>query len=126
MAISKHLSIWCLGVTCLLAPLQAVAEPIHAGPIFDEFDLTLAPGHRVEAAGPFFYSEQKETQHQWAIPPFFSRTTDPTLEYEEYDFLYPLLTYDKFGKETRWQIGQLFNFATGGTQSGNTNHRFAI
>ncbi|EEF60532.1 hypothetical protein [Pedosphaera parvula] len=126
MAISKHLSIWCLGFTCLLAPLQAVAESIHAGPLFDEFDLTLAPGHRVEAAGPFFYSEQKETQHQWAIPPFFSRTTDPTLEYEEYDFLYPLLTYDKFGKETRWQIGQLFNFATGGTQSGNTNHRFAL
>jgi hypothetical protein len=126
MTIIKYLSICSLGVVCLLAPLQTGAQGIHAGPLFDEFDLTLTPGHRVEAAGPFYYSEWSETRHQWAIPPFFAQVTDPAVEYEEYDILYPLLTYDKFGKETRWQIGQLFSFAAGGTQSDDTNHRFTL
>src|SRR3982074_151841 len=106
MSLIKNLIIFCLGVGCSLASSPVFAEEVYAGPIYDEFSLTLTPGRKVEAAGPFYYSQQIETLHQWAIPPFFSRTTDPAVEYEEYDVLYPLLTYDKFGEETRWQIGQ--------------------
>src|SRR5258706_9541494 len=61
--------------------LPASAAP-HAGPLFDHFDLTLAPGHRTEAAGPFFYLEENETTRTWAVPPLFSHTRDDATDYE--------------------------------------------
>src|SRR5690349_9538530 len=60
---------------CLLATLSAFGDdPGDFGPLFDNFPLTLQQGRRTEIAGPFYYSEQKETQHTWAIPPFFAHT----------------------------------------------------
>ena len=71
------LLLWGL-VLAVSASLSASAsDALHAGFLFDEFDLTLAPGHRTEALGPFFYSEQKETQRTWAVPPLLSYTRDP-------------------------------------------------
>ena len=93
-----------LGLAVGTSPCAATAEPLHAGPLFDEFDLTLAPGHRTEALGPFFYSEQKETQRIWAVPPVFSCTRDPGTESKEVDFLYPIMTYDRYGEQYRWQF----------------------
>src|SRR4051812_12156510 len=86
------------------------------GPAFHEFPLTLSPGHRTEGLGPLFYSEQKETQHTFAIPPLFSHVEDPDVEYEEMDVLYPLLSYDRYGKESRFHIMQVFAFAGGQSQ----------
>ena len=82
----------------------AAADALHAGFLFDEFDLTLAPGHRTEAVGPFYYSQQKETQRIWAVPPVVSYTRDPETESKEFDFLYPVLTYDRYGDQYRWQF----------------------
>jgi len=96
------------------------------GPLYDEFSLTLAPGKRTEAAGPFFYSEEKESQRQIAVPPLYSRTCDPEVEAEEIDILYPLLTYDRFGGEYRFQILQLFAFSGGKTQEENQKRRFTL
>ena len=45
------------------------AAPIHAGPLFDEFDLTLTPGHRTEALGPFFYQQDRESSTPGLCPP---------------------------------------------------------
>lgn len=108
-------------------------EPLHAGLLYDHFDLTLIPPDsdlhlwsRTEAVGPFFYSEQKETQHTWAIPPLFSHTEDPATESEEYDFVYPILTYDRFGQQYRWQIFQLFSFAGGPSETEKVRKRFTL
>src|SRR5437867_4433088 len=79
----------------------------NAGPLYDNFALTLAPGYRTEAFGPFFYSERKETQWTWATPPFFSYTEDPGTESKEYDVLYPLLSYDRYGEQYRWHFCQI-------------------
>src|SRR4051794_29444712 len=118
-------SLWWVGVAFL--PFHARCdEPVHAGFLYDNFELTLAPGRRTEAAGPFFYSEQKDTQHTWAIPPLFSRTQDPDTESEEYDFAYPVLTYDRYGQQYRWQFFQLFSFAGGPTQTENKRRRFTL
>src|ERR1700734_2666285 len=112
MSITKYLIICCLGVSGLASELTLGAEPFRAGFLYDDFELTLAPGHRQEVLGPFFYNEQKETQHQWAFPLLtLAHTEDPTIEYEEYDFAYPVITYDRFGGEYRWQVFQLFSFA---------------
>src|SRR5882724_11734877 len=74
---------------------------LHAGPLFDEFDLTLTPGHRSEAAGPFFYKQQRDTERVWGFPPLGSLTRDPGTESVEFDFVYPVLTYDRYGDQYR-------------------------
>src|SRR5277367_622894 len=98
----------------------------HAGPLFDDFALTLDSGHRTEAVGPLFYNQQKDSERTWALPPFFSRDTDPAVESREDDFLYPLLTYEYFGKEYRWQFIQLFAFAGGEEPQGHEKRRVTI
>jgi hypothetical protein len=98
----------------------------HAGPLFDEFPLTLDSGHRTEAVGPFFYSQETDSEKTWALPPFFSRDTDPAVESREDDFLYPLLTCEYFGRQYRWQFIQLFAFAGGEEPQGHEKRRVTI
>lgn len=127
MANKKHLILCLLLLICSAAAPVFADEPVHAGFIYDDFQLTLEQGHRTEILGPLFYSEQQESQHQWAIPPLgFSRTEDPALESLEYDFLYPVLTYDRYGAEYRWQFFQLFGFGGGKNPDDNATHRFTI
>jgi hypothetical protein len=96
-------------------------DGVHAGPLFDEHDLTLTLGHRTEAAGPLYYEQQAGEQHIWALPPFISMTRDPGLELKEFDMLYPVLTYDRYGDQYRWQLFQVLAWAGGPTQ--NTEER---
>jgi hypothetical protein len=119
---------WVLSLILALSvsPSAFGSDSLHAGFLFDEFDLTLAPGHRTEAAGPFFYSEQKETQHIWAVPPLLSFTRDPETESQEIDFLYPLMTYDRFGDQYRWQFLQVWSFSGGPTQVESARNRFTL
>jgi len=115
-----------VGLAVSEIPNAARAESPHAGPLFDEFDLTLAPGHRTEALGPFFYSEQKETRRTWAVPPLLSFTQDPETESEKIDFLFPVMTYDRYGEQYRWQLFQLLSFAGGRTQHESVRDRFTL
>ncbi|MGO8765824.1 MAG: hypothetical protein ACLQSR_11915 [Limisphaerales bacterium] len=85
----------------------------HLGPLFDDFLLTLVPGQRTEALGPLYFNLQSESEHTWGLPPFFSEDTDPSVELLQDDFLYPLMTYRRYGTEYRWQLIQLFAFAGG-------------
>ncbi|HEX3800140.1 MAG TPA: hypothetical protein VH413_15710 [Verrucomicrobiae bacterium] len=104
------------------------AEPVHAGFLYDSFGLTLAPGgHRTEILGPSYYSEQKDTQYTWAVPVLtLAHVEDPSIQYEEFDWLYPVLTYDRFGVEYRWQFFQLFSFAGGTNQDETGTRRFTL
>jgi hypothetical protein len=105
----------------------AFAENVfHAGLFFDEFPLTLDAGHRTEAVGPFFYGQQKGLETTWAVPPLFSHDANPAVESREDDLAYPLLTYERYGTQYRWQFFQLFSFAGGQEQSGSEKRRFTI
>lgn len=106
--------------------ITANANDLEAGPFAQEFSLTLNPGHRQEAFGPLFYSEQKESQRQWALPPLISRTEDASLDMEEIDVAYPILTYDRFGAEYRFQWFQLFSFSGGKDQRAVPTDRFTL
>ena len=108
---------------CFAANLGAA---IDAGPIFSEFQLTLESGKRTEALGPLFFSETREDISQWAVPPLMSYTRDRGADSTEFDFVYPIVTYDRFGSEYRFQILQLFNFAGGQMQSETNKHRFSL
>jgi hypothetical protein len=102
------------------------ADFLSAGPLFHEFYLTLTPGQRTEAVSPFFYDEQKLTQRTWAVPPLISYTTDTAAGLKEFDILYPLLTYDRYGEQYRWQLLQLLSFAGGPSQTANVRSRFTL
>ena len=115
-------------IACLLGLTAGAsgADGPHVGFLFDEFNLTLDSGHRTEAVGPFFYSEERDTQRTWAVPPLFSRTEDPATDSEEIDVVYPVITYDRFGDHYRWHIFQLLSFAGGPTQTEDERERFTI
>lgn len=106
---------------------SAKAVDWNAGPLFDTFPLTLETGHRTEAVGPLFYSEHRESdQTTWAVPPLLSHLQDPGTDSEEFDCLYPVLTYDRYGTEYRWQLFQLLNFAGGQNQAEQKARRFNL
>lgn len=107
-------------------PLPAAAGPQDLGFFYDEFTLTREVGTRTEAAGPFFYKQQRETESIFAVPPLFSHTEDQTAKAKEFDVLYPFLTYDRFGGEYRWQLMQLLSFAGGQNQQGESRDRFSL
>jgi len=105
----------------------AVAESgFHAGFLFDEFPLTLDEGHCTEAVGPLFYDQQKNSERTWAVPPLFSHDTDPAVESREDDLLYPMLTYERFGTQYRWQLIQLLSFSGGREQNDAEKRRFTL
>src|ERR1700753_441550 len=78
--------ILCSLALLIFCPARGQAEDwFHAGFLYDDFKLTLETGHRQEALGPLFYSEEKDTQKIWALPPLFSDMQDPAVQAREYD-----------------------------------------
>ena len=118
-----------IAVTCLLTPCSGLAETEKSadyGFAFDRFQLTLEVGWRTEVAGPFFYSQQTEDGSVWALPPFFSSANNLGIENHEADFLYPFLTYDRYGTQYRWQLFQLLSFAGGEDSNTTAKQRFTL
>ena len=112
---------------CVLwAAMGSVQAQIAAGPAFSEFGLTLEQGTRTEMAGPIFYREQRGEISQGAFPPLMSWNHDAGIDSTEFDILYPILTYDRYGAEYRFQIFQLFNFAGGKVENETNKHRFSL
>jgi hypothetical protein len=102
-------------------------EPsFSAGPLYDKFPLTLSSGMREEAAGPFYNRQWVESQRLVSFPPFYARQDDTDIDSTEIDSLYPLLTYERYGAEYRWQFFQLFSFAGGKTQEEIPKKRFTL
>ena len=125
MRLTQHLIIAGCLVGLLGSPTGRSAE-LEYGPLLHDFKLTLAPGRRLEAAGPLVSYERGDTQTQWALSPLISHAFDPGTEFEEFDLAYPLLTYDRFGSEYRFQILQVFSFAGGQNQQENAQKRFTL
>jgi len=109
-----------------LSTVVFAQSDFHAGLLYDQFPLTLDSGRRTEAVGPLFYDEQKNAESTWALPPLFSRYANPEIETREYDFLYPVLTYEYYGKEYRWQFFQLWSYAGGQDSKESEEKRFTI
>ncbi len=125
----RHLKLYLLLVlVCALGSTMALAqgESFSAGPLYDQFDLTLSPGHRIEALGPFYYDQHRETESTWAVPPLFSDTKDPELGLREFNFLYPVMTYDRYGSLYRWQFFQLLSIAGGESLQNTERRRFTL
>lgn len=112
---------------CLMLPLCSLAQDsFHAGPLFDQFGLTLTPGQRVEAAGPFYYKEWQGPSETWALPPLLWTTRDPDTDSSEFRFLYPAMSYFRYGGQYRWQLCQILSFAGGPSQHEKVRNRFTL
>ena len=96
-----------------LGGLLARAE-FSFGPAWSEFGLTLRPGEATEGLGPIWGSEHSDGSWLWRVSPFVSHLEDPATQRSEYEVLYPIYTYDRFGGEYAARFLQLFEF-TGST-----------
>ena len=93
--------------------LVSAADDFVAGPLFGHFTPTLVAGSRTEALGPFFYKQKNDSEKIWSVPPLCSFYSDSIADSAEDDFLYPVLTYRRYGTQYRWQLVQLFSFSGG-------------
>lgn len=101
-----------------------VAEaPTQLGPLNHESPTVRLPGTRFQAVGPLFSGESTTEGTWWALPPLVTDFRDDTLERTHVDLLYPLVTYDRFGTEYRWQLLQWLSFAGGEGVAGEAKTR---
>jgi hypothetical protein len=97
-----------------------------AGLLLDEFPLTLDVGTRTEALGPLYYHQEKESEVMFGVPPLFCHLSDPELDSTEFDLLYPIFSYDRYGREYRWQVLQLLSDSGGQNQEDGVRKRFTL
>jgi hypothetical protein len=117
---------WIAGLLLAVPALAGDPAEFNAGPAYSKFHLTLASGWREQALGPFYYAQSADGQTQWALPPFFSRTLTPDVDWSEWNLFYPVVDYRRFGKEYRLQIAQLLSFSGGKTQESNGVRRLTV
>ena len=125
----NHRNILLLTILLLPGAMSWAADAgrgISAGPLFQRYTTATTHALREEAFGPLWYREQEGENSTWALPPLFSHTRNTGADTEEFDALYPLLTYDRAGKESRYQLFQLLNFATGNSQEDQISRRFSL
>ena len=71
--------------------------------------------------GPFYATSEQDTVSRSSYFMLFSKEENPLIEQTEWDFLYPLASYDRYGKEWRLHLLQLVNFSGGSSQSNRWN-----
>jgi hypothetical protein len=94
------------------------AEPVSAGPLYERFSLTLGLGERTEALGPLWSDERLGTERTVSLAPLFARREAPEVEALSWDLFYPLMTYDRYGAEYRYQFLQWVSLSGGQSQAG--------
>jgi len=126
----RHKSVMVALAFGAVALTARAASETEFGPLYQSFKLTLQPGDRQEAVGPLWHTQQSgppgDRHRLWAAPPLFSYGRNDDVDYEEFDFLWKVATYNRYGSEYRFQLVQWFSFAGGGTQSGTNIHRFTL
>lgn len=125
MRIVRDLLLGCV-LLALAASQVTAGEGLSAGFLYDDFRLTLAPGHKTEILGPLFSREISDTTSVSRWTPLYSITKDEVADFTEIDIAYPLLTYDRFGKEYRFQVLQWLSWAGGGSVSESDRRRFTL
>lgn len=110
-----------------LGTARLIGAPVfESGPLIHDFENTLSGGIRREIAGPIYYREQAGSKRTRAFPPFVSRTDDPDLDYTEVDVLYPVFTYDRFGKESRVQLFQMLSLSDSSEQDDSVRQKLSF
>ncbi len=116
-----------LGLMLLLGMGRMVGgELLSAGPLAQDFELTLEEGWRREVAGPLFSAESGRDWERWAFSPFLRYSADRTLDTSEFDLLYPFFTADRAGDETKYKLMFLHSVAGGTDQEEDLAKRYTV
>ncbi len=131
----RKIALKLLGVGLLAGLLASrwvamAGDDLALGPLWQDFRLTLSPGHRTEIVSPLFYREEVQEndylRKTWAFPPWVAHTAIDEIDVTQTDILWKIISYNTYGNEYRFQLVQLFSFAGGATQSDTNVHRFTI
>jgi hypothetical protein len=98
----------------------------HFGPAYDRYPQVLSPGSRTEVLGPLFGWETSERGRLFRFTPLFSLYRDSVVEQTEFEVAYPILAFDKFGKEYRFHIFQVLSWSGGESLKGGDTQRTTI
>lgn len=115
-----------IAVALAAVRLHGGAPTIEAGPLVHGFPLTLEPGWRTEAAGPLLWSETTPSLEGWGLNPFVSFRHEAGVERTQVEALYPLISYDRYGGQYRWQILELLSWSGGPSVDGGDTDRFTV
>ncbi len=61
-----------------------------------------------------------------ALPPFYSQTLTPNVDWTEWQIFYPVIDYRRFGSEYRLQIAEMLSFSGGRTEQPRDVHGFTL
>lgn len=126
--------------------VRAADDTPSAGFLFDQFPLTLETGLRTEVLGPLYATEQRWPEDAVApgtdpfdaeppvtkiartltLAPLFNWGAEPSVENVSWDFIYPVVTYDRYGGEYRLQVFQMLSFSGGRTQTQAEGRTFTL
>ena len=130
LRVSRTLFVLVTALLCGGAQLLRATEDPEFGPFYHRFKLTLEPGHREEAAGPFWYYQESgppgDRLRLWAVPPLFSYARNDDLDYKQFAFLWKIATWNRYETESRFQLVQWISFNRGNTQRETNVHRFTL
>lgn len=121
----QKLAFMFLCALALPAPGQTNKD-VEIGPIYAEFPLTLTSGYRREALGPLYYRQNTDEQEQWGLPPLFSLTRTRDVNWTEWEILYPIISYRRFGGEYRLSLVEFFSFSGGKSEPETDVRRFTF
>ena len=117
---------WSLILWMSLASVTLASVPSRTyGPIWhDEKD---ARHDQLDLLGPLVtYRDEPEAKKQeFGLRPLFYHVDDADMDAEEWDGLYPFITYDRFGNESRFQLFQLIAWSNSGREHG-VDHKFTL
>ncbi len=125
--VRKLFLVICLGLLCFPGCICTQAFDLQSfGPVYAVVPQTLGEGERTEILGPLIHLERSGEKSGWGFCPLVTYRKDDGTDSSEFDMLYPVLTGDRFGKEYRFQVLQMFSFSTANTQADQKKKRFTL
>ena len=85
----------------------------HVGPIYDAHQRPFDSGTETEMFGPFLFWVHTARIAEGGLRPLFYWAEDRFIDHREWLFVYPLMTFTRYGMEGRWQLIQLFSWSVG-------------
>ncbi len=79
-------------------------EVLSMGPLFNLDRNKTQQSEEINALGPFITSKRDENSSEFGFRPFFYLVEDRERDLTEFDFLYPLATYDRREEDLRFQL----------------------
>jgi hypothetical protein len=119
-------SIWAVLVLVIGCLEVRAGAPLEAGFLAHEYAPVIDGGSRTEVLGPIISWETNQDHSSWQISPLMSREKDLDGEAEQFDFLYPVLTYRRYGQDSRFQFFQVLNFVNSSGATETNAHRFSV